>query len=153
MKFESCIEILANAHPTLRKYKSNPSINISYLEGVAGTKFAIMEVANFIHSQFSNDENLDIDQTFEQSEVVSTLMEWARRVCTDTVINTTTMKSGNVDITGPVAYLLKLLVRHFSFPCLKQASEKYLWIVPQGLRTSNLVSKVTMQLYIVRDSV
>lgn len=124
----------------MKKYKSNPSISIDYLEGVAGTKFAIMEVAKFIHSQFSNGGELTFEQSFEQSELVSTLMERAKKVCTDSLINTTTFYSGGgVNVTGPVIYLLKLLVRQFSFPCLKQASEKYLWIVPEGLRTSNLV--------------
>lgn len=138
-KLQACTEILTKAHLTLIKYKSNPVISIDYLEAVAGTKFAIMEVAIFIHSQLIDEVATRLD---EHSKA---LMEQAKEVCTDTIINITTLYSKSVDVTGPVVYLLKLLVRQFSFPCLKQASEKYPWIVPEGLRTSNLVSHATVQ--------
>lgn len=133
-RLRACSEILKDAHFTLTSYKSNPVISIGYLEAVAGAKFAITEVANFIHSQL-------IDEVVTRhSENVSALMERAREICSDTIVNITTVSSKSVDVTGPVVYLLKLLVRQFSFPCLKQASERYPWIVPEGLRTSNLVS-------------
>ena len=112
---------------------------MGYIEGVAGTKFVLMEVAKFIYSQFSKERG--IVQVAEQ-ELFIGLMEQVKKICTDTVINTTTLYGrGNLDMTGPVVYLLKLLLRQFSFPCLKQASERYPWIIPEGLRTSNLVSQ------------
>ena len=114
---------------------------MGYIEGVAGTKFAIMEVAKFIHSQLSSEEYVRPGQAVERSQVVLDLMEQMKKICTDTFINTVTIyPRGNLDVTGPVVYLLKLLVRQFNFPCLKQTSERYPWIVPEGLRTSNLVS-------------
>jgi hypothetical protein len=140
VKIKSCIKILTQACVTLKKYKHNPGINIDYLEGVAGTKFAIMEVAHLIHSQFSSEGKAMFDQSVEQlGGAATTLLEATRKICTDPVINTTTIHSGSVNVTGPVMYLLKLLVRHFNFPCLKPASETYPWIVPTALRTSNLV--------------
>lgn len=142
--------MMAHASDTLRKFKSDPVISIKYLERVAEMRFAIMEVASLIHSQlFSGDDGkkkrkVRISHSVPQSKLVSTLMERARKVCTDRVINTTTFSpGGNVaDIVGPSVYFLKLLVRQFSFPCLRQASEKYPWIVPEGLRNSNLVLSV-----------
>lgn len=139
-RLQSCTKILMKAYPTLREFKSNLSISMEYIEGVAGTKFAIMEVAKLIYSQFSKE--IGIGQVAERSELFINLMEQVKKVCTDTVINTTTLYArGNLDVTGPVVYLLKLLVRQFSFPCLKQTSERYPWMVPEGLRTSNLVSQ------------
>lgn len=100
-----------------------------------------MEVAKLIYSHFSTEGEMRLYQAAHHSGDIPALMEKAKNVCTDTEINSTTMYSGgNFDVTGPIVYLIKLLVRQFSFPCLKQASEKYPWIVPEGLRTSNLVS-------------
>ena len=136
----SCIKMLMKGHLTLREFKSNPNISMGYIEAIAGTKFVIMEVAKYIFSQFSRERA--IVQVAERSELFISLMEQVKKVCTDTVINTTTLYGrGNLDVTGPVVYLLKLLVRQFSLPCLKQASERYPWIIPEGLRTSNLVSR------------
>ena len=54
-RLQACTEILKKAHSTLRNFKSDPSISVGYLEAVAGTKFAIMEVATLIHSQLTNE--------------------------------------------------------------------------------------------------
>ncbi len=138
-RLQACSEILTKSHITLNKFRCNPVISIAYLEAVAETRFAMMEIANFIHSQFSDEGRMRLDRSMEESATVTTLMELAKSVCTDTVINTTTFSSRSWDVVGPAVYLLKLLMRQFSFSCLKQASEKYLWIVPDGLRNSNLV--------------
>ena len=129
----------------MRNFKSNPVINIRYLEAVAGTKFVLTEFANLVHSQFDQDDHID-NALMGELELMENLTDIVRKVCTDTVINTTTFSSGGImDVMGPSVYLLKLLMRQFSFPCLKQASEKYLWIVPEGLRASNLVSLMPTQ--------
>ena len=136
--------MMSRASDTLRKFKSDPVISINYLERVAEMRFAIMEVACFIHSQLFNEKKRKVrfGHSMPQSKIA--LMERARKVCTDRVMNTTTFSpAGSVaDIVGPSVYFLKLLVRQFSFPCLRQASEKYPWIVPEGLRNSNLVLSV-----------
>ena len=146
-KWQSCIEILTDSHRTLRKYKSNPAITISYLEAVAGAKFAILEVAELFYYEFCNEPKEKPDHSPDSQETMKMLIDTAKKICSDTVINTTVINTSffssteDTDVLGPAVYLLKLLVRHFSFPCLKQASEKHLWIVPESLRTSNLVRK------------
>ena len=150
LRFEQCIEMMAHASDTLKKFKTDPVISINYLERVAEMRFAIMEVACCINSQLFNGDDdkkkrkVRFGHSMPQSKIVHTLMERARKVCTDRVLNTTTFSpAGSVaDIVGPSVYFLKLLVRQFSFPCLRQASEKYPWIVPEGLRNSNLVLSV-----------
>jgi hypothetical protein len=126
----------------LREFKSRQSITIGFLEGVAGAKFAMMEVAKFIYAHFSTESGeMRHYQAAHQSAKSPLLMDNAKTICTDHEINLITNAGGNLDMTGPIVYLIKLLVRQFSFPCLKQASEKYPWLIPEGFRTSNLVSK------------
>ena len=143
-RFQACVEILTLSHQVLRNFKSKQVISIDYLEAVAATKFSITEFANFVHSQFSNDQEAPLDWTLiEQLDSATALIDQVQKICTDTFINTTTFSTGGtiMDVIGPSVYLLKLLVRQYSYPCLKQASEKYLWIIPEGLRASNLVCR------------
>lgn len=130
--------MLSQSHGVLKGYKVNRIINIAYLKAVAGVRFAIMEVANLLHSQCSSEDML---RSHHQPD--SELLELARNVCTDSDINTTHFDIAVMNIIGPAAYLLKLLVRLYGFPYLKQVSEKYVWIIPEGLRTADLVCYIT----------
>ena len=66
-------------------------------------------------------------------------MELAERVCTDRAINTTDFGASGEDVVGPAVYLLKLLVRQYGFPCLKEVSQQHQWILPEGLRSDDQV--------------
>ncbi len=128
-KLEGVIEILTKSHHVLREYRSNSVINIGYLEGVAGIRFAIMEVARLLHSDLTeNPQRLTFD-----------IIHLAEEVCTDPFINTADFAASTEDAVGPALYLLKLLVRQYGFPCLKQVSEKYQWVLPEDLRTTDQV--------------
>ena len=97
---------------------------VHYLEAIAGIRFAFLEIANLLHS--------------EREDCID-LFELARDVCTDPAINTSDFTVNDRDVVGPAVYLLKLLVRKYGFPCLKQVYEKFNWIIPEGLRETNQV--------------
>lgn len=122
------IATLKKSHQALRAYKSSPEIDIEFLEGVAGARFALMEIANLLYSEISGKK---------QSKLFKVVL-LAKDVCTDQDINTTDF-GGDVDIVGPAIYLIKLLVRQFGLPCLKSISERHQWIVPRDLRRTNQV--------------
>ncbi len=48
--------------------------------------------------------------------------------------------TGRVDTTGPVLYLMRLLVRQFGFTCLQRVSQAHPWVVPESLRRVDNVS-------------
>ena len=116
---------LTNSHRVLRVYKERPEVNIEYLEAVAGVRFALMEITHLLHSD--TQQQLIFD------------MHHVEELCTDRRINTVDFSASNTDIVGPAVYLVKLLVRQYGFPCLKQVCETHPWIVPEGLRTANQV--------------
>ncbi len=120
--------LLKKSHQALRAYKSNPEINIDFLEGVAGARFALMEIANLLHSQLA---------CRNSSKWFKSIL-LAKDICTDHAINATDF-SGGIDAVGPAMYLIKLLVRQFGFPCLKSISERHQWLVPKGLRRTDQV--------------
>ena len=138
LRQQTSTSILKQSCPTLREFRSKQVITIGYLEAVAGAKFAMMEIASLIYSQCNETGEARLDYSVKHSGIMMALIEIARTVCTDTLINPSI--TGHSDVTGPAVYLLKLLVRQFSYSCLEQASEKYPWIIPEGLRFSNLVN-------------
>ena len=119
---------LTYSHRVLRIYKERPEVNIEYLEAVAGVRFALMEITHLLHSNYADKQQLLI---FDMHHV--------KELCTDHRINTVDFSASNTDVVGPAMYLVKLLVRQYGFPCLKQVCEAYPWIVPEGLRTANQV--------------
>lgn len=118
----------------LREYHSNPVITIGYLEGVAGIRFAVMEVASLLHSHCLN------VATVKTSPWQYQLIQCAEELCADPAVNTTDFTVSSEDVVGPAVYLLKLLVRKYGFPCLKQVSDQHQWIIPEGLRTADQVA-------------
>lgn len=128
-KIQATIKELELSYQVLRNHKTGDFINITYLQGVARVRFAIMEIASILHEQFISEKaTLSAQQP---------LMQLAEQVCTDQYINTTDFTE---DVVGPAAYLIKLLARQYGFPCLREVSQEHLqWIVPEGLRTKNQV--------------
>ena len=88
---------LKKSHQALKAFKSNSVVDIEFLEGVAGMRFALMEIAGLMNAAIT-------DHTPQPSQV----MLLAKEVCADHSINTTTV--------GPAVYLIKLLVRQFWLP-------------------------------------
>lgn len=106
-------------------------VNIAYLEGVAGARFALSEAANLLHSYYSTDGQT---RTASSAQLQFQLLQLTEDVCVEKLINTTDFMAKDVDIVGPAIYLLKLFVRQFGFQCLKSVSKKYQWVIPEGLR-------------------
>ena len=120
---------MVRSHPALKEFKSSANINIGYLEGIAGIRFAMMEIAKFLPCLFRETVSQEVQQ------LGFLLMQAAEDVCKDPAINSPV----GGDIVGPALYLLKLLVRQQSFPFLKCVSEEYPWIIPEALRTIDQV--------------
>ncbi len=116
-------QILRDSYHQLCKHLGTSSISRQYLEAVAGVRFCLSILA----------EQLKSDHI---SEAISRV---ARYLCMDTRLNIID-PSGRVDTTGPVLYLIKLLVRQFGFPCLMTVSQTHPWVIPEGLRRVNNVS-------------
>ena len=96
-------------------------------------RFSIVEIASLLHSDC-------IVGTVRKSQRLQfQIMQLAQGVCTDPAINTTHFGDKAENVVGPAVYLLKLLVRQYGFPCVKQVSERYQWIVPEDLRTADQV--------------
>ncbi len=95
-----------------------------------------MEIASLFHSDYI--ANTGKKSSF-QRQLQFQIMQLAEEVCTDPAINTTDFVDDAEGVVGPAIYLLKLLVRQYGFPCLKQVSEQHQWIVPEGLRATDQV--------------
>ena len=67
------------------------------------------------------------------------LVHAAEVICTDKGINHIDV-TGDSDTTGPIVYLLKLLMRRYGTDCLQQVSGRHEWVVPPELRQREEVS-------------
>lgn len=128
---QDVIALLDRSHEMLKAHKAHPIVNIEYLEGVARVRFALMHIASLLNSLCNSGIGL---QPLEYE-----LLELAKRVCMDPVINTTDFNASSIDVVGPAVYLLKLLVRQYGFSCLKSTSEQNSWVLPEGLHNTNQV--------------
>ena len=100
-------------------YQSKGQVSLQYVEAVAKVRFSLLVVA----------------EELQASRLRGDLLIAARELCVD----------GNFKITnatGPVVYLLKLLVRRYGFPCLRTIDEEYPWVIPKDLRQGENVSKI-----------
>ena len=107
-------------------------VSLEYLEAVAKIRFALSVVA----------EELSNNRVRGREE----LLQVASTMCTDVNVNVLD-SSGRKDTTGPVIYLLKLLVRQFGFACLKSVSEEHPWVIPRELRRGDNVSLMRDECY------
>lgn len=126
-RVEKTIAILNEGHTKLRDigYHYSATTSLNYLEGIAHIRFGLSVVAEVLYQQ--------------QHDIhIVNLMHTAKDVCTDPAINYTD-ESGNVDVTGPVLYLLKQLFRRFGRTCLLNAVKDHRWIIPENLRTEDEV--------------
>ena len=103
---------------------SHGEISLGYIEGVAKVRFALSVVAEQFHKRIT---------------MKPALLHAVRTVCTDPSINHIG-DTGQTDTTGPALYLLKLIVRQFGFPCLKEVSVERPWIMPHELMTEDEVT-------------
>ena len=99
-------------HPQVNE----PQVSLQYLQSVAGVRFGLSVAAGQL-------KNGDTD---------SRLLRITHDLCVDHRINVID-PLGRVDTTGPALYLLKILIRQFGYPCLKNVCETHSWIIPEEL--------------------
>ena len=115
--------LLGDGYLALQEYFHTPSVSLQYLEAVAGVRLSLSVLA----------------QELKSDRVNSSLLRVARDLCMDTRVNVID-PTGRVDTTGPVLYLMRLLVRQFGFPSLRTVSQSHPWVVPETLRRVDNVS-------------
>ena len=120
------VRSLAEGYSTLQAFSLRAvQVSLEFLEAVAKIRFALSVVA----------EELRNNRMRGREE----LLQIASTMCTDVNVNVLD-SSGRKDTTGPVTYLLKLLVRQYGIPCLKSVSEDHPWVIPLELRRGDNVS-------------
>jgi hypothetical protein len=129
---EATLDILRKSHHALKCYRTDPIVNIDYLEGVAGMRCALAEVASLLHSSCG--------VAHQQLRLNSLLIQTAQEVCTDPHTNTTNFLVGDlVGPVGPAVYLLRLVIRQYGFNSLRSIAAAFPWVMPEGLHATNQV--------------
>ena len=118
-------EILEESYLSLveHTHANEPQVSLQYLQSVAGVRFGLSVVA----------------EQLRNGRVDDRLLRVTTDLCVDHRVNVID-PTGRVDTTGPVLYLLKLLIRQFGYPCLKAVCEAHHWVVPEDLRRGDEVS-------------
>ena len=155
---EAAIKLFAAAMELLSQCTgfSQRDVSLDMLEGVAKLRYALLVAAELLQLQVKEMGGDSASHTqILYGRVASRLVESARyccmymyidvshalhvpcacrRACTEERINTIDT-TGKTNTTGPIVYLLKLLVRQAGFSCLKKIVEKPdgKWVVPPGL--------------------
>jgi len=141
-RIQDTIAILKQSYHDLRQFTPSHTLSMKYLEGVAGTRFAMMEIASFLYSRLHS--GITPRSYYDRlSDNESKLLQLAKNICTDSDINRTHFTTSFARAVGPGVYLLKLLLRQFGLPFLKQVSVIHVWVMPECLRTADLVSHFT----------
>ena len=91
-------------------------LSLEYLEAVAKIRFTLV---SFAYQLKFNSSSLDED-----------LLLMTVDVCTDESINKVDSSSSTF-VTGPILFLLKVLIRHYGFSFLMSISKDHQWIVPK----------------------
>ena len=110
-------------------------MSVQFLEGLAKVRFSLSVVADILEKEFSS------KQTIHPSSQTMQLIYTTQNVCSDLHVNVIDT-SGRLDTTGPVVYLMRLLVRQYGMPCLEKVTKTYPWVVPQQLKSVQEVSEV-----------
>ncbi|XP_064404373.1 E3 ubiquitin-protein ligase RNF213-like isoform X3 [Halichondria panicea] len=119
-KANKVMQLLESSHLALQEHLGTPTVRLKYLEAVAGIRFALSILAEQLKS----------------NTVRYSLLKVAKKLCIDTRVNIID-PTGKLDTTGPVLYLIKLIVRQFGFPCLRAVSRVHSWLVPEGLKRAD----------------
>lgn len=126
------MNIIDRSQQYLREQASHSHMSISYLEGVAGMRFALREFGYILYTFSSEQEKMG------QEELQ--FIELVKDVCNDVIINTTNFSEG----VGPAIYLIKILVRQYGLSFFHQVADENKWIIPQGLNSNNQVCIFTL---------
>lgn len=107
------IQAAEESYAVLQKFSAESSdTSLDYIEAIAKARYVLSVMA----------------EQMKTGKVNETLAQIVCKMCTDTKINT---KIQGKSSTGPLAYLLKLIIRQFGFPCLKYVTQSYPWITSE----------------------
>ena len=114
---------------------SQRDITLDLLEGVAKVRYALLVVAGLFQQQVSEVGGASpaSHAHIVHGAMANPLLEEARQACTMEGVNTID-STGERNTTGPIVYLLKMIVRQWGFGCLKKVVERHQWVVPVELR-------------------
>ena len=104
-------------------------ITLDLLEGVAKIRYALLVVADLLQQQV-NEMGGASPASYAHiihGAMANRLIEEARHACTIDL-------TGERNTTGPIVYLLKMIVHQWGFGCLEKVVERHQWVVPVELR-------------------
>lgn len=103
------------------------AVSVLLLEGLAKVRFSLSVVADVLKEQVSHHKSVT-------SVLIHPLIVTAQNICSDLNINIVDT-SGDIDTTGPIVYLMRLLVRRYGMSCLEKVADTYAWVVPETLKS------------------
>lgn len=105
------------------------NISVLLLEGLAKIRFSLSVAADILEKQSSSKQ---ISSPMKQ------LVYTTQNVCCDLKINIIDT-TGSLDTTGPIVYLMRLLVRQYGISCLEKVASAYSWAIPKELRNTQVI--------------
>lgn len=105
------------------------NVSVLLLEGLAKVRFSLSVAADIFEKQSSSKQI---------SSPVKQLVYTAQNICCDLKINIIDT-TGSLDTTGPVVYLMRLLVRQYGMSCLEKVASAYSWVIPKELRNKQVI--------------
>jgi hypothetical protein len=109
------------------------NISVLLLEGLAKIRFSLSIAADIFEKQASSKQNI-----VTSSPAVKQLVYTAQNVCCDLKVNVIDT-TGSLDTTGPIIYLMRLLVRQYGMSCLEKVGDAYSWVIPKELRNIQVI--------------
>ena len=114
-------------------------VSLEYLEAMAKIRFTLSIVADLLSKQVIEAGRTPESQYYHGAQATH-LIQAAKDICTNPHVNQIDI-TGHSDTTGPIVYLLKLLVRQFGgTPCLQNVVKTHTWVIPPVLRRGEEVS-------------
>ena len=113
-------------------------ISLKYLNAVAQVRFGLYLAAAYLIKGVGFKEPVTVLKQ-EDSTISSSLLAVVEKICTDTTVN----QIDQVHASGPLMYLLRLLVRRYGMTPLMNICKKYQWVQPPNLELSTEVSTKT----------
>ena len=117
-KVNEVTRLLTEGHIALQN-NIQGTVSLEYLEGVAKIRFSLSILA-------------DVLKKNECGHNYKELLEAGAQLCLDHNVNCIDLAAQNT--TGPMVYLIKLIVRQYGMPCLKTIAETHEWTIPAELK-------------------
>ena len=133
MNLKRIAEIMNEGYVAILYETTSGTANISVLllEGLAKIRFSLSIAADIFEKQVSSKQNIVTNSSMKL------LVYTAQNVCCDLKINVIDT-TGSLDMTGPIVYLMRLLVRQYGMSCLEKVADAYTWVIPKQLRNKQV---------------